>query len=202
MLFKKSVLIFGFIIFITVPLAAQNTHIDISSPSIRPFTRFPDKCSIWLQRTAFSSYESTYLRGYMDGVNDAPYLGGQYIDRHFNHRAYRAGFKDGFRDRALMIRLRGHRWYQRYRFSRDAYYTPSIAVQIWLDGLSLAFLQAPAYKLPPQWRHRAHPKFKKYRKWFRPSVRRTKSEQLCHPALPGCGAAIQKTNPKPSPTIE
>jgi hypothetical protein len=164
MLFKKLLLILGFIIAVNVPLNAQHTQFELSYQSFRPFIHF--QININSHRSHYNAYEEAYLQGYMDGVNDALFLGGRFADRRINVRAYRSGFKDGFRDRALMIRLRGHGWYQRYRVSQNAYYVPSLAVQIWLDGLSLAFLQAPSYRLPPRWQHRAHPKFKQYRKWM------------------------------------
>ena len=164
MLFKKLLLILGFIIAVNVPATAQHTQFELSYQSFRPFIHF--QININSHRPHYNAYELAYLQGYMDGVNDALFLGGRFADRRFNVRAYRSGFKDGFRDRALMIRLRGHGWYQRYRLSQDAYYTPGLAVQIWLDGLSLAFLKAPAHRLPPRWQKRAHPRLKKYRKWM------------------------------------
>ncbi len=161
---KKLPIIFGFLLLFNMPSQAQHAHIELSYQSFQPFIHF--QINIDNYNRHYDSYKSTYLTGYMDGVNDKYFAGILFVDRPIDIKAYRAGFRDGYRDRRLLIRLRGHRWYNRHRFAYDDYYAPRYAVQIWLERLSLAFLQAPAHQLPSQWRHRAHPRIKKYRKWM------------------------------------
>jgi len=147
-----------------MPSQAQQTHIELSYQSFRPFIHF--QINIDNYHRHYDSYESTYLTGYMDGVNDKYFAGIPYVGRPINIKGYRNGFRDGYRDRRLLIQLRGLLWYKRYRFADDDYYAPEYAVRIWLERLSLAFLQAPAHRLPSQWQHRAHPRITKYRKWM------------------------------------
>jgi len=161
---KKLVIIFGLLLVFNIPLQAQQAHIELNYQSFRPFIHFQININNYDRH--YDSYKSTYLTGYMDGVNDAYFDGILYVDRPINIKAYRAGFRDGYRDRRSLIRLRGHRWYRQHRFAYDDYYAPRYAVQIWLERLSLAFLQAPAHRLPSRWKHRAHPRIKKYRKWM------------------------------------
>lgn len=162
---RKLLLVIGFIVLLNIPLAAQNTHIELSYQSFRPFIHFQLDVNTY-NRSYVDPYESTYMQGYMDGVNDQYFYGPSLVDITRNAHAYRAGYRDGFQDRELLIRLRGHQWYRRHRFAYDDYYAPTFAVQIWLEGLSLAFLKAPAHRLPPRWRYRTHPRVKKYRKWM------------------------------------
>lgn len=158
-MFKKIPILLGFILLLNTPLAAQHTHFELSYRSFRPFIHF--QIDIGSYNPGYNTYESAYMTGYMDGVNDS-----YYPSRNRQIAAYRAGYQDGLRDGQLLIRLRGRRWYQRNCFTYEDYYAPTYAVQIWLEGLSLAFLQAPAHRLPPRWHHRAHPHLRKYRKWM------------------------------------
>ena len=162
---RKLLLLLGFVMLFNIPLAAQHTHIELNYQSFRPFIHF--QLNVETHRYHADSYESVYLKGYMDGVNDKFFYGPTLVDIIQNIRAYKAGYRDGIRDRSLLIRLRGHRWYQRHRFSYDDYYAPTYAIQIWLSGLSLAFLKAPEHRLPHRWHRRAHAHVKKYRKWMR-----------------------------------
>ncbi len=161
---RKLLLVLGFVMLLNTPLVAQNTHIEISYQSFRPFIHF--QLDVNTYRPYADSYESVYLQGYMDGVNDEYFYGPSLVDIIRNVNAYRRGYRDGFRDRELLIRLRGHRWYRNHRFGYDDYYAPTLAVQIWLEGLSLAFLKAPEHRLPPRWQYRANVHVKKYRKWI------------------------------------
>lgn len=168
---RKLLLLLGFVIFLNIPLAAQPVNIEVNYQSFRPFIHFQLDISTHGHRV--DSYESIYLQGYMDGVNDRYLYGPSRVDIIRNIRAYRAGYRDGFRDRSLLIRLRGQRWYQRHRFSYNDYYAPTYAVQIWLSGLSLSFLKAPERRLPHHWHRRAHVHVKKYRKWMRKQSHRS-----------------------------
>lgn len=147
-----------------LPLAAQHSHVEFTYQSLRPFIHF--QLDFQSHDYHYDAYEQTYLKGYMDGVNDEHHYGYNFADMLLNFDAYRAGYRDGFRDRQLLIRLRGHRWYKRHRFAYDDYHAPVFAVRIWLDGLSLAFLQAPTHRLPKRWQYKAHPRVKQYRKWI------------------------------------
>lgn len=158
---KRLPILLGLVIICNVPLAAQNTHIELTYQSFRPFIHFQLEVNNY--RRNYNPYESAYLNGYMDGVNDEYYFSNLTRDI----RAYKTGYRDGFRDRSLLIRLRGRRWYMRHRFAYDDYYAPTYAVRIWLNNLSLAFLRAPDRRLPRGWRRRAHPHLKHYRKWMR-----------------------------------
>lgn len=146
-----------------IPMQAQNFSFELSYQSFRPFIHFHLDYESQNYR---HDYESAYLKGYMDGVIDEYYYHHRYNELVYDSRIYEAGYRDGFRDRELLISLRGYNWYQRHRFTYNDYYNPGYSVRIWLDGLSLAFLQAPAYRLPKRWKHRAHPHVVHYRKWI------------------------------------
>lgn len=161
---RKLLLLLGFVMVLNIPLAAQHVRIELSYQSFRPFIHF--QLDVDTYRYDADPYDRVYLQGYMDGVNDEYFYGPALIDIFRYAHAYRAGYRDGLRDRALLIQLRGHRWYRSHRFAHGDYYAPTIAVQIWLEGLSLAFLQAPAHRLPPRWQYRAHAQVEKYRKWM------------------------------------
>lgn len=152
--------------FLSAPLAAQSTYVEFSYQSFRPFIHFQLNLS-----NSYSYYQdpyhSAYLKGYMDGVNDAYYNDYRFYDLVRDIDIYEAGYRDGYRDRDLIIRLRGIDWYYRNRFVYDDYHSPYYSVQIWLGGLSLAFLQVPERRLPHHWKRHAHPKFVKYRKWHK-----------------------------------
>ena len=162
---KKLQLLLLLLFVISVPLAAQYTHVELSYQSFRPFIHF----QLNFESNGYDyhqSYDNAYLKGYMDGVNHTRYYHLRFYDLVSNINAYKAGYRDGFQDRKLVIRLRGYAWYRSHRFGYDDYYAPSYAVRIWLDGLSLAFLQAPVHRLPKRWKYRAHPHVIHYRKWM------------------------------------
>lgn len=164
MIKKLQILILLFLFAFSLPLAAQYSHVEFSYQSFRPFVHF----QLDFDSHGYSyhdSYRSAYLKGYMDGVNDSYYYQHRFADLVRDRRIYEAGYRDGLRDQRLMIRLRGRSWYHRHRFHYNDYYSPSYSVRIWLDGLSLAFLHAPAYRLPKHWKRYTHPHFKAYRKW-------------------------------------
>lgn len=163
---KKLQILLPLLIACNVPLAAQYTHVELSYQSFRPFVHFQLNFDSHGYSHHHDSYESAYLKGYMDGVNSSYHYRHRYDELVWDINAYEAGYRDGFRDHQLLISLRGHHWYKRHRFTYDDYYAPSYSVRIWLDGLSLAFLQAPAHRLPRRWKHRAHPHVKHYRKWM------------------------------------
>lgn len=152
--------------FLSVPLAAQSAYIEFSYQSFRPFIHFQLELSN-SSRYYQDPYDTAYLKGYMDGVNDAYYNDYLFYDFVHDIDIYEAGYRDGYRDRDLMIRLRGYDWYYRHRFAYDDYHSPYYSVQIWLGGLSLAFLQVPERRLPRHWKRHAHPRFVKYRKWHK-----------------------------------
>lgn len=162
---KKLQILLLLLFAISLPLAAQHTHIELSYRSFRPFVHFQLNFGSY-GYDYHDSYESAYLKGYMDGVNDHYHYHHRFDDLVWDIDAYETGYRDGFRDHKLLIRLRGHRWYKHHRFAYDDYYAPSYSVRIWLDGLSLAFLQAPVHRLPHRWKYRAHPHVIHYRKWM------------------------------------
>lgn len=155
-MFKKLQLLLILLFVSSVPLAAQYTHAEISYQSFRPFVHFQLDFGNTYTSYHHNTYESAYLKGYMDGVNESYYYNHRFADLVRDQRIYEEGYRDGLRDQRLLIQLRGRSWYQRHRFGYDDYYSPSYSVRIWLDGLSLAFLQAPAYRLPHNWKRRAH----------------------------------------------
>lgn len=108
----------------------------------------------------------------MDGVNKHYYYDHRFEEMVENRRIYKAGYSDGMRDRALLVRLRGRRWLRNHCFTYEDYYDPYASVRIWLENMTLAFAKAPARRLPPGWRHKIHPRAKKYRKWMRKRQRR------------------------------
>lgn len=162
---KKLQILLLLLFVISLQLAAQHSRFELSYQSFRPFVHF----QLNFDNHGYdyrNAYESAYLKGYMDGVNSSYYYRHRFDDLVYDINAYESGYNDGFRDQALLISLRGRHWYKRHRFAYDDYYSPSYSVRIWLDGLSLAFLQAPAYRLPRRWKHRAHPHVKHYRKYM------------------------------------
>lgn len=154
-----TILIIGFF---SVPAASQSTYIELSYQSFKPFVNF--QLNLGNSQSHYrNSYQAAYLKGYMDGVNDAYYNDYRFYELVRDIDIYEAGYRDGYRDRELLIRLRGHNWYHRHRFVYDDYHSPYYSVQIWLDGLTFSFLQAPRHRLPDRWTRRAHPKVRKYR---------------------------------------
>lgn len=151
---------------LSAPITAQSAYIEFSYQSFRPFIHFQLELS---NSSGFyrDPYDTAYLKGYMDGVNDAYYNDYRFYDMVWNIDLYEAGYRDGYRDRDLMIWLRGYDWYYRHRFAYDDYHSPYYSVQIWLGGLSLAFLQVPEQRLPRHWERHSHPLFIKYRHWHK-----------------------------------
>lgn len=160
---KKLQILLPLLIVFSIPLQAQHINFELTYQSFRPFVHFQLDFD---NRSYHHDYESAYFKGYMDGVNDSYYYRHRFDDLVRDVQIYETGYRDGFRDRELLIRLRGRNWYHRHRFAYNDYYSPSYSVRIWLDGLSIAFLQAPAHRLPYRWKHRAHPHVKKYRGWI------------------------------------
>ncbi|MDX1641325.1 MAG: hypothetical protein R3220_06490 [Balneolaceae bacterium] len=152
--------------FISTSLAAQSVHLEFSYQTFRPFIHF--QLNLGNSYNYYQNpYDTAYLKGYMDGVNDAFYNDYLFYDLVRDINMYEAGYRDGYRDRDLMIRLRGYDWYYRHRFTYDDYHSPYYSVQIWLGGLSLAFLHLPEHRLPRHWKRHAHPLFVKYRHWHK-----------------------------------
>uniref|UniRef100_UPI0035670C5C hypothetical protein n=1 Tax=Fodinibius sp. TaxID=1872440 RepID=UPI0035670C5C len=146
----------------SVPTDAQSTYIELGYQSFKPFVHF--QLNLGNAPNYYrDSYQSAYLKGYMDGVNDAYYNDYRFYELVRDIDIYEAGYRDGYRDRDLLIRLRGRSWYHRHRFVYNDYHSPYYSVQIWLDGLTFAFLQAPRHRLPDRWIHRVHPKVRRYR---------------------------------------
>ncbi|GAA5522339.1 hypothetical protein LQ318_11370 [Aliifodinibius salicampi] len=161
-MFKKIVTTVLLIGFFSVPVAAQSTYIEVSYQSFKPFINF--QLNLSTQHSYYQrSHQSAYLKGYMDGVNDAYYLDYRFYDMVYDIDMYEAGYRDGYRDRTLLIRLRGHRYMRNHHFSYNDYHSPYYSVQIWLDGLTFAFIQAPRHRLPDRWTYHVHPRVKKYR---------------------------------------
>lgn len=154
------------IAFLSAPLAAQSTYVEFSYQSFRPFIHF--QLNLGNSYSYYQNpYDTAYLKGYMDGVNDAYYNDYRFYELVRDIDVYEAGYRDGYRDRDLMIRLRGVNWYYRNRFVYDDYHSPYYSVQIWLGGLSLAFLQVPERRLPRHWKRHAHRQFIEYRRWHK-----------------------------------
>lgn len=161
-MFKKIVTTVILLGFFSVPMAAQSSYINVSYQSFKPFINF--QLSLGTQHSYYQrSHQSAYLKGYMDGVNDAYYHDYRFYDMVYDIDMYEAGYRDGYRDRSLLIRLRGRNYMRNHYFSYNDYHSPYYSVQIWLDGLTFAFLQAPRHRLPDRWTHRVHPKVRKYR---------------------------------------
>ena len=166
----KKILILLSLLFVCIaPGEAQNVHISLDYQSFRPFIHFQLNFGNDPYRSFEDGYRSAYVKGYMDGVNDARYYRHRFAAMVHDFRMYETGYRDGFRDRELLIRLRGRNWYRHHRFGYDDYYAPTYSVRIWLSNLSMAFIQAPSRRLPRHWKRRAHPRFKKYRRWYKRS---------------------------------
>ncbi len=160
---KKITLIIVFQFLIGLQLVAQHASVELSYLSLRPFIHFQLDFDTH-GYDAYNSYESSYVNGYMDGVNKSRHYLYDSYHPYWYEEAYEAGYRDGFRDHKLYVSLRGYSSYKRHRFNRRDYHSPYYSVRVWLDGLSVAFLKAPAYKLPHRWEYHAHPKVKKYRR--------------------------------------
>ncbi|HLR25669.1 MAG TPA: hypothetical protein VK112_07350, partial [Fodinibius sp.] len=166
---KKQLILYSLLFAYILPSQAQNARISLDYQSFRPFIHFQLNVGNDPYRSFQDGYRSAYMKGYMDGVNDARYYRHRFAAMVHDFRMYETGYRDGFRDRELLIRLRGRSWYQRHRFGYDDYYAPTYSVRIWLSNLSMAFIQAPSRRLPRHWKGRAHPRFKKYRRWYKRS---------------------------------
>lgn len=151
---------------LSVSLYAQSAYVEFSYQTFRPFIHFQLNLSNSYKYYQ-NPYDTAYLKGYMDGVNDAYYNDYRFYDLVHDIDIYEAGYRDGYRDRDLMIQLRGINWYYQNRFAYNDYHSPYYSVQIWLGGLSMAFLQVPEQRLPRYWKRHAHPRFVKYRNWHK-----------------------------------
>lgn len=136
---------------VSVQSKAQSVHIELGYQSILPFVHFQLRFGGDRHRhDRYSrSYRRAYMRGYMNGVNDQRY----YSRRYREMRAYKAGYHDGFKDRGMLIRLKGRNWWHRYRFSRRDYRSPSVAIRVWLKHISIVFEKGHRHR---RWRHRSH----------------------------------------------
>lgn len=164
---KKILIPFAILAVYAAPLNGQSIHVGISYQSFRPFIHFQLEFD---SNMYHSAYRTAYLKGYMDGVNSNYYYDHRFQEMVENMQIYKAGYRDGMRDRALLIQLRGRAWMRRHRFTRADYYSPYTSVRVWLEGLTIAFLKAPARRLPPGWRHRIPPQVRRYRnrRWHSP----------------------------------
>lgn len=159
---KKITLIIVFQFIIGLQLVAQPVSDELSYVSFRPFIHFQLDFDSY-EYDKYDSYESSYVNGYMDGVNKSRHYLYNSHHPYWYEEAYEAGYRDGFRDHKMYVKFRGYSSYKRHRFSKHDYHSPYYSVKVWLDGLSVAFLKAPAHKLPHRWEYHAHPKVKKYR---------------------------------------
>lgn len=166
---RKILFPFAILVLYALPLNAQAVQVSLSYQSIRPFVHFQLDFG---RRVRHSPYRSAYLKGYMDGVNRQYYYDHRFHEMVENVRIYKSGYRDGIRDRGLVVRLRGRRWLQNNCFDYEDYYSPNASVRIWLKGMTLAFLTAPARRLPPGWRHKISHRAKKYRHQMRKRYRR------------------------------
>jgi len=157
----KYLLLIQFLI--SVPASANEFYVELSYTSFRPYIHFQLDFESY-GYNEYDAYQSSYLKGYMDGVNTSYHYSYDRHDPYWYENAYEAGYRDGFRDHRLLIRLRGQAWYHKHRFVRHHYYSPYYSVRIWLDGLSFSFLHAPAHYLPARWEYYVHPRVKKYRR--------------------------------------
>lgn len=160
---KKLLLSLTLLGFISISAPAQSFHAELSYQTFRPFINFSIEIGngYHYQR---SNYQTAYLKGYMDGVNQTYYNAYRFYDLVYNIEAYETGYRDGLRDQALFYRLRGYSAHYHYQaFSYEDYYSPYYSVQIWLNQLSFTFIKAPVHRLPHNWSHRLHPSVKYYR---------------------------------------
>lgn len=144
--------------------SAQSLQISLSYHSFEPFIHFQLRFD---NHRYPHSYRMAYLKGYMDGVNDHYRYAHRYRAMVRAERAYELGYHDGFRDRGLLMQICGRNWLRRHHFSYRDYYSPSYSVRIWLDNMTLAFLKAPARRLPPGWQRKVHPRVRRYRGWMK-----------------------------------
>ncbi|MBN2732590.1 MAG: hypothetical protein JXR26_09190 [Balneolaceae bacterium] len=160
---KKILLPLLLVGFISQTTNAQSFSASFNYQSFRPFINFRLEIGNDRGYGYQDPYESAYIKGYMDGVNDLYYSDYRFYELVHNINAYEAGYRDGLRDRALLIRLKGYNRLSYRPFRYDDYYSPYYSVQIWLNELSFTFIQAPEYRLPRHWARRAHPHVKRYR---------------------------------------
>lgn len=160
---KKILYPFLILILNAVPLNGQAVHVNISYQSFRPFVHF--QLNFGNDRY-HNRYRSTYLKGYMDGVNKQYYYSHRFEEMVENRRIYKKGYRDGMKDRAMLAQLRGRRWLRHHRFKNEDYYEPYASVRIWLKNMTLAFVKAPERRLPPGWRRKIDPRARRYRSRF------------------------------------
>lgn len=163
---KKLLIYTALFSLISVSASAQSFYAELNYQSFRPFINFRIELGNSPYQYQRNNYQTAYLKGYMDGVNQTYYNAYRFYDLVYNINAYEAGYRDGLRDQALFYRLRGYNHLRTHYFTYDDYYSPYYSVQIWLNQLSFTFIQAPARYLPPRWEHHIHPRIKYYRKQF------------------------------------
>jgi hypothetical protein len=163
---RKLLLTTAILSFVWVSAAAQSIHADLSYQSFRPFINFSVELGSYdsYQR---DSYQSAYLKGYMDGVNRSYYDDYRFYELVHDIEAYEDGYRDGYRDQALFSGLRGYERLSYRPFEYDDYYSPYYSVQLWLNEISFTFLSVPSYRLPRHWSRRAHPSLRRYRTHFK-----------------------------------
>jgi len=140
----------------SVPANAQKHHVELSYTSFRPYIHFQIDFESHGYH-AYDAYDASYLRGYMDGVNKSHHYSYKWDPRYWHYDAYEAGYNHGYKDHKLMVRLAGYNTYSRHRFRTSHYKTPYYSVRVWLDELSLAYLYAPAHRLPHGWTRHISP---------------------------------------------
>ena len=138
------------------PANAQKHHVEISYTSFRPYIHFQIDFESHGYH-AYDAYEASYLRGYMDGVNKSHHYSYKWDPRYWHYDAYDVGYQHGYADHKLMVRLAGYNTYKKHRFRSSHYHSPYYSVRVWLDELSLAYLYAPAHRLPYGWNRHVSP---------------------------------------------
>lgn len=159
-MFKKILIPFVMIAIYAMPLNGQPVHVSVSFQSLRPYIHFQLNFG---RNMSHTPYRTAYLKGYMAGVSSRYGYGYRFEEMIENMQIYKAGYRDGMRDRALLIRLRSRGWLRRHCFNYEDYYTPYVSVRIWLENVSIAFSNAPVRRLPPGWSRRAYPHGRRYR---------------------------------------
>src|SRR5699024_5476358 len=111
---KKLMILSTVVLLYGMPTQAQSLRIALDYHSFQPFIHFQLNFE---NHRYHRSYRQAYLKGYMDGVNEHRYYNHRFAEMVENQRIYEAGYRDGFEDRGLLIRLRGRDWLQRHRFT-------------------------------------------------------------------------------------
>src|SRR5699024_11396148 len=111
---KKILILLSLLFVYIVPGEAQNARISLDYQSFRPFIHFQLNFGNDPYRPFQYGYRSAYMKGYMDGVNDARYYRHRFAAMVHDFSMYEMVFRDVFHVRVLLMLLQGSNYIIRH----------------------------------------------------------------------------------------